>query len=198
MTRKIMRALISVTDKGGVVDFAKSLSDMGVTIISTGGTMKAIAEGGVPVTKVSEITGFPEMLDGRVKTLHPRVHGGILARRDDPTHRAQLAEHHIAPIDLVCVNLYAFEATVAKEGCTFEDAIENIDIGGPCLIRASAKNCADVTVVTDPADYSHVIAEMQENGGNTSLATRKKLAAKAFRLTNHYDGAIADYLEKQV
>ena len=198
MNRKIMRALISVTDKGGVADFAKSLADMGVTIISTGGTMKAIADAGVPVTKVSEVTGFPEMLDGRVKTLHPRIHGGILARRDDSTHRAQLAEHHIAPIDLVCVNLYAFEATVAKEGCTFEDAIENIDIGGPCLIRASAKNCADVTVVTDPADYAMVIAEMQENGGGTSLATRKKLAAKAFRLTNRYDGAIADYLEKQV
>jgi phosphoribosylaminoimidazolecarboxamide formyltransferase/IMP cyclohydrolase len=193
-----MRALISVTDKGGVADFAKSLADMGVTIISTGGTMKAIADAGVPVTKVSEVTGFPEMLDGRVKTLHPRIHGGILARRDDSTHRAQLAEHHIAPIDLVCVNLYAFEATVAKEGCTFEDAIENIDIGGPCLIRAAAKNCADVTVVTDPADYATVLAEMQENGGGTSLATRKKLAAKAFRLTNRYDGAIADYLEKQV
>ncbi|BEQ13014.1 hypothetical protein FAK_00800 [Desulfoferula mesophila] len=198
MNRKIMRALISVTDKGGVADFAKSLADMGVTIISTGGTMKAIADAGVPVTKVSEVTGFPEMLDGRVKTLHPRIHGGILARRDDSTHRAQLAEHHIAPIDLVCVNLYAFEATVAKEGCTFEDAIENIDIGGPCLIRAAAKNCADVTVVTDPADYATVLAEMQENGGGTSLATRKKLAAKAFRLTNRYDGAIADYLEKQV
>lgn len=181
-----------------MADFAKSLADMGVTIISTGGTMKAIADAGVPVTKVSEVTGFPEMLDGRVKTLHPRIHGGILARRDDSTHRAQLAEHHIAPIDLVCVNLYAFEATVAKEGCTFEDAIENIDIGGPCLIRAAAKNCADVTVVTDPADYATVLAEMQENGGGTSLATRKKLAAKAFRLTNRYDGAIADYLEKQV
>lgn len=198
MDRKIMRALISVTDKGGVVEFAKALSDMGVTVISTGGTAKAIADGGVKVTGISEITGFPEMLDGRVKTLHPRVHGGILARRDDPNHRAQLAEQHIATIDLVCVNLYAFEATVAKEGCTFEDAIENIDIGGPCLIRASAKNCADVTVVTSPSDYSLVLEEMQANDGSTTLATRKKLAAKAFRLTNRYDGAIADYLEKQV
>ncbi len=197
MDRKIMRALISVTDKGGVVDFARALADMGVTIISTGGTAKAIADGGVKVTGVSEITGFPEMLDGRVKTLHPRVHGGILARRDDPAHRAQLAEQHIAPIDLVCVNLYAFEATVAKEGCTFAEAIENIDIGGPCLIRASAKNCADVTVVTDPADYSLVLEEMRAGDGATTLATRKKLAAKAFRLTNRYDGAIADYLEKQ-
>jgi len=198
MDRKIMRALISVTDKGGVVDFARALSDMGVTIISTGGTAKAIADGGVKVMGISELTGFPEMLDGRVKTLHPRVHGGILARRDDPAHRAQLAEQHIATIDLVCVNLYAFEATVAKEGCTFEDAIENIDIGGPCLIRASAKNCADVTVVTSPTDYSLVLEEMRANEGSTTLATRKKLAAKAFRLTNRYDGAIADYLEKQV
>lgn len=198
MDRKIMRALISVTDKSGVVDFAKDLSDMGVTIISTGGTAKAIADGGVPVTGVAEITGFPEMLDGRVKTLHPRIHGGILARRDDKNHRAQLAEHHIAPIDLVCVNLYAFESTVAKQGCTFADAIENIDIGGPCLIRASAKNQADVAVVTDPADYAVVIQEMKDGDGAVSQATRRRLAAKAFRLTNQYDGAIADYLEQQL
>ena len=192
-----LTALLSVSDKTGIVEFARTLHDSGVKLLSTGGTAKLLAENGLPVTEVSEITGFPEMLDGRVKTLHPRVHGGILARRDDPAHRAQLAEQHIAPIDLVCVNLYAFEATVAKEGCTFEEAIENIDIGGPCLIRAAAKNCADVTVVTDPADYSLVLEEMQAGDGATTLATRKKLAAKAFRLTNRYDGAIADYLEKQ-
>ena len=195
MDRKIMRALLSVTDKGGLLEFAKGLAGMGVSLISTGGTAKALREGGLKVTDVAEVTGHPEMLDGRVKTLHPRVHGGILARRDDPSHRAQLAEHHIATIDLVCVNLYAFEATVARPGCTLADAVENIDIGGPCLIRASAKNHQDVAVVTDPADYSLILQEMSTNDGSLSLATRQRLAAKAFRLTNRYDGAIADYLE---
>ncbi|MBI4798135.1 MAG: IMP cyclohydrolase [Desulfarculus sp.] len=198
MDRKIMRALLSVTDKGGLVDFAKGLSEMGVALISTGGTAKALRDGGLKVSDVAEVTGHPEMLDGRVKTLHPRIHGGILARRDDPSHRAQLAEHHIATIDLVCVNLYAFEATVAGPGCTLADAVENIDIGGPCLIRASAKNHQDVTVVTDPGDYAVVLQEMKANGGQVSLATRRRLAAKAFRQTNRYDGAIADYLEGQV
>lgn len=198
MERKIMRALLSVTDKGGLVEFAQGLAEMGVALISTGGTAKALRQAGLKVTDVAEVTGFPEMLDGRVKTLHPRIHGGILARRDDPSHRAQLGEHHIAPIDLVCVNLYAFEATVAKPGCTLADAIENIDIGGPCLIRASAKNHADVTIVTDPADYAIILREMRAKGGSVSLATRQRLAAKAFRLTNRYDGAIADYLERQV
>jgi len=197
MQQKIQRALLSVTDKAGLAEFAKGLSEMGVAILSTGGTAKMLRQAGVQVTDVAEVTGFPEMLDGRVKTLHPRVHGAILARRDDPSHRAQLAEHHIAPIDLVCVNLYAFEATIAKPGCTLDDAIENIDIGGPCLIRASAKNHKDVTVVTDPADYAPILAEMRQTGGATTLATRQRLAAKAFRLTNKYDGAIANYLEKQ-
>lgn len=197
MERKIMRALISVTDKSGVVEFAKGLSEMGVSLISTGGTAKALRDGGLEVTDVADITGFPEMLDGRVKTLHPRVHGGILARRDDESHRAQLSEHHIATIDLVCVNLYAFEATIAKEGCTFEDAIENIDIGGPCLIRASAKNHGDVVVVTDPSDYISVLDEMKSTGGTVSAKTRLAFSSKAFRLTNKYDGAIADYMEKQ-
>lgn len=192
-----MRALLSVTDKSGLDVFAKGLAEMGVSIISTGGTAAMLRKAGVEVTDVSEVTGFPEMLDGRVKTLHPRVHGGILARRDDSNHRSQLAEHHIATIDLVCVNLYAFESTIAKPGCTFGDAIENIDIGGPCLIRAAAKNHADVAVVTDPADYDLILAEMKENQGSVSDKTRKKLAAKAFRLTNGYDGAIADYLEDQ-
>ena len=195
MNRKIMRALLSVTDKGGLVEFGRGLAEMGVGLISTGGTARVLREGGLQVTDVSQLTGFPEMLDGRVKTLHPVVHGGILARRDDPSHREQLAQQHIATIDLVCVNLYAFEATIAQEGCTFEDAIENIDIGGPTLIRASAKNHADVTVVTDPADYAVVLQEMQANDGSTTLETRRRLAAKAFRLTNKYDGAIADYLE---
>lgn len=198
MNRKIMRALISVTDKAGVVEFAQGLARMGVALISTGGTAKALRQGGLKVGDVAEVTGFPEMLDGRVKTLHPRIHGGILARRDDQSHRAQLAEHHIAPIDLVCVNLYAFEATVAQPGCSFEDAIENIDIGGPCLIRASAKNHQGVVVVTDPADYDAVLAEMAELGGGVGEKTRARLAAKAFRLTNQYDGAIADYMEKRL
>jgi phosphoribosylaminoimidazolecarboxamide formyltransferase/IMP cyclohydrolase len=197
MDRKIMRALLSVTDKSGLVEFARGLVELGVQLISTGGTAARLREGGLPVTDVAEVTGFPEMLDGRVKTLHPRIHGGILADRDKEEHRRQLAEQHIAPIDLVCVNLYAFEATVARPGCTFKEAIENIDIGGPCLIRAAAKNCSGVAVVTDPADYAPVLEEMRQRGGSLSDATRLRLAAKAFRLTNRYDGAIADYLEKQ-
>ncbi|MCB2188298.1 MAG: IMP cyclohydrolase [Deltaproteobacteria bacterium] len=196
MDRKIMRALVSVTDKAGVTEFAKGLESHGVTILSTGGTAGKLRQGGVKVTDVAEVTGFPEMLDGRVKTLHPRIHGGILARRDDPNHRAQLSEHHIAPIDLVCVNLYAFEQTVSQEGCTLENAIENIDIGGPCLIRAAAKNHSGVAVVTDPADYQPILGEMAKTGGSLSLATRQKLAAKAFRLTAQYDAAIAHYLER--
>lgn len=198
MERKIMRALLSVTDKTGLAEFAKGLAAMDVSIISTGGTARVLREAGLEVTDVAEITGFPEMLDGRVKTLHPHVHGGILARRDDPKHRSQLAEHHIVPIDLVCVNLYAFEATIAKQGCTFADAIENIDIGGPCLIRAAAKNQADVAVVTDPADYDAVLEEMEQNSGSVSQETKRRLAAKAFRLTNRYDGAIADYMEAEL
>ena len=173
MQQKIVRALLSVTDKSGLAEFAKGLSEMGVSVISTGGTAKALRDAGLDVTDVAEVTGFPEMLDGRVKTLHPRVHGAILARRDDPNHRAQLAEHHIAPIDLVCVNLYAFEATIAKAGCTLDDAVENIDIGGPCLIRASAKNHKDVTVITDPADYAPILEEMRQNDGSTTLKTRR-------------------------
>jgi len=196
MDRKIMRALLSVTDKSGLVKFAKGIDEMDVTIISTGGTAKALREGGVKVSDVAEVTGFPEMLDGRVKTLHPRIHAGILARRDDENHRKQLAAQHIASIDLVCVNLYAFEATIAQPGCTFEDAIENIDIGGPTLIRAAAKNHSGVAVVTDPSDYDTILDEMQRSGGSLSDATRRQLAAKAFRLTNKYDGAIATYMER--
>ncbi|MFH1137690.1 MAG: IMP cyclohydrolase [Pseudomonadota bacterium] len=192
---KIQRALISVTDKTGVVDFALELSRMGVAILSTGGTAKALAQGGAPVVEVAEYTGVPEMLDGRVKTLHPKIHAGILFRRDSREHIRQMAAQHLPPIDLVCVNLYAFEAAAAKPGASLEDAIENIDIGGPTLLRASAKNYASVTVVVDPADYAGVLAEMKALGGWTSLETRLALAKKVFALTHAYDGAISRYLE---
>ncbi len=195
MQLKIKRALLSVTDKSSLAEFAKGLSQMGVSLISTGGTAAKLREAGLEVTDVAQVTGFPEMLDGRVKTLHPKIHGGILARRDLESHRSQLEEHGIETIDLVCVNLYAFEKTVARPGCTLEDAIENIDIGGPCLIRASAKNHNGVAIVTDPADYEGILAEMRSSGGEVSQKTRQRLAAKAFRLTNRYDAAIADYLE---
>jgi len=190
---KIERALISVTDKTGVADLAKALHEMGVEIISTGGTARVIREAGVPVTDVSEVTGFPEMLDGRVKTLHPKVHGGILAIRANETHMKQLAEHGIKTIDLVVVNLYAFEKTVAS-GASLEEAIENIDIGGPTLLRAAAKNFRDVTVVVDPSDYPKILEEMRTNNGETTLKTRFELARKVFETTSKYDTAIADYL----
>lgn len=194
--KKIERAVISVTDKTGVVEFARSLSDFGVQILSTGGTAKAMREGGVSVTDISDYTGFPEMLDGRVKTLHPKVHGGLLGMRDNPEHVSMMKEHGIEKIDLLVVNLYQFEKTVAKEGVTLEDAIENIDIGGPAMLRSSAKNFNDVTVVVDPSDYEVVLNEMKENGGETSLSTRFRLAKKVFQLTHHYDGAISRYLER--
>ncbi|AEH44243.1 Phosphoribosylaminoimidazolecarboxamide formyltransferase [Thermodesulfatator indicus DSM 15286] len=190
----IKRALISVTDKTGVAEFAKALHELGVEIISTGGTARVIREAGVPVVDVSEVTGFPEMLDGRVKTLHPKIHGGILAIRSNPEHMRQLEEQGIKPIDLVVVNLYAFEKTVAS-GASLEDAIENIDIGGPTLLRASAKNFRDVTVVVDPADYELVLKEMRENNGETTLKTRFELARKVFETTSKYDTAIANYLK---
>ncbi|OAG28433.1 IMP cyclohydrolase [Thermodesulfatator autotrophicus] len=190
----IKRALISVTDKTGVTDFAKALHELGVEIISTGGTARVIREAGVPVIDVSEVTGFPEMLDGRVKTLHPKIHGGILAIRSNAQHMRQLEEQGIEPIDLVVVNLYAFEKTVAS-GASLEEAIENIDIGGPTLLRASAKNFRDVTVVVDPADYEHVLKEMRENNGETTLKTRFELARKVFETTSKYDTAIANYLK---
>ena len=188
----VTRALISVSDKTGVVEFARHLQDSGIEILSTGGTAKLLADNGIPVTEVSEHTEFPEMMDGRVKTLHPKIHGGILGRRgvDD----AVMAEHDIVPIDLVVVNLYPFEATVAKPDCTLEDAIENIDIGGPTMVRATAKNHANVTIIVDPADYARVEGEMKDNKGCISRATRFDLAVKAFEHTAHYDGAIANYL----
>ncbi len=193
---KITRALISVTDKSGVADFAKELAAMGVEIVSTGGTAKVIREAGVPVKDVSELTGFPEMMDGRVKTLHPKVHGGILAIRDNEKHMAQMKEHGIPSIELVVVNLYAFEKTVAKEGVTLAEAIENIDIGGPTLLRSSAKNFRYVTVVVDPSDYQKVLEEMKANDGATTLKTRFTLARKVFETTSSYDSAIASYLAK--
>lgn len=194
--KKIERAIISVTDKSGVVDFAKSLSRFGVEILSTGGTAKAMREGGVAVKDISEYTGFPEMLDGRVKTLHPKVHGGLLGMRDNPEHVKMMQGHGIQNIDLLVVNLYQFEKTVAKEGVTLEEAIENIDIGGPAMLRSSAKNFRDVTVLVDPADYEVVLKEMEESGGGTTLETRYRLAKKVYQLTHQYDGAISEYLAK--
>ena len=190
----IKQALISVSDKNGMLEFAQGLHRLGVKILSTGGTAKLLASNGIPVTEVAEYTGFPEMLDGRVKTLQPKIHAGILARRDLPEHAATLAKHNIPTIDLVVVNLYPFSATVAKADCTLEDAIENIDIGGPTMVRAAAKNHKHVAIVTDPADYAGVLAEMQASGGAVSDATRFNLARKAFSHTAAYDGAISNYL----
>ena len=193
---KIERAIISVTDKAGIVDFARSLSGFGVQILSTGGTAGTLREGGISVTDISEYTGFPEMMDGRVKTLHPKVHGGLLGLRDNQEHVKMMKAHGIKPIDMVVVNLYQFEKTVANEGVTPEEAIENIDLGGPSMLRSSAKNFKDVTVVVDPADYEVVLNEMEATGGETSLKTRFRLAKKVFQLTHHYDGAISRYLER--
>jgi len=191
MTKK--RALISVSDKGGVTEFASELVRLGFEIISTGGTKKMLQEQGIPVLSVSDVTGFPEILEGRVKTLNPYIHGGLLAKQDDENHQAQLGEHGIEPIQLVCVNLYPFQQTIAKPDVTIADAIENIDIGGPTMLRASAKNHQYVTVVVDPADYQTVLAEFAAAGG-TKLETRRKLAAKVFRHTAAYDALIAEYM----
>jgi len=187
--------LISVTDKTGVVDFARQLAQMGIEILSTGGTARALGKGGINVVEVADYTGFPEMLDGRVKTLHPKVHAGVLFRRDNKDHVSQMATHHLPPIDLVCVNLYAFEATVAKPDVTLEEAIENIDIGGPTLLRAAAKNYASVTVIIDPSDYPKIIEELETHDQGTTLATRFALAKKVFALTHSYDAVISRYLE---
>ncbi|PRC91573.1 bifunctional phosphoribosylaminoimidazolecarboxamide formyltransferase/IMP cyclohydrolase [Solimicrobium silvestre] len=190
----IKQALISVSDKTGVVEFARALSAMGVQLLSTGGTAKLLAEQGLPVVEVGSYTGFPEMLDGRVKTLHPKVHGGILARRDFPAHMAALEQHNIPTIDMVVVNLYPFQATVAKDNCSLEDAIENIDIGGPTMLRSSAKNHKDVVVICDPLDYKVVLAEMNAQNGTVSYDTKFTLAKKVFAHTAQYDGAITNYL----
>ncbi|MEO8345184.1 MAG: bifunctional phosphoribosylaminoimidazolecarboxamide formyltransferase/IMP cyclohydrolase [Betaproteobacteria bacterium] len=194
MAAKVAQALLSVSDKSGLVEFARALATLGVKLLSTGGTAKALADAGLPVTDVGSYTRFPEMLDGRVKTLHPKVHGGILARRDLPEHMTALAAHDIPTIDLVVVNLYPFRATVAKPGCTLDEAIENIDIGGPSMVRAAAKNWPHVGIVVDPADYSAVLAELQSNGGTLTDALRFGLMRKAFAHTASYDGAIANWL----
>ncbi len=191
-----MRALVSVSDKTGLVPFVQGLIELGWTIIATGGTQKLLESSGVKTVGISEVTGFPEILDGRVKTLHPKVHGGILARRELPEHMETLAQQGIGTIDLVCVNLYPFRQTIAKEGVMMADAIENIDIGGPSMVRSAAKNWRDVTIVCDPADYDTVLAELRENG-KTSDATRLKLSAKAYTHTAEYDMCIATYMRAQ-
>src|SRR6185369_9772396 len=188
-----MNALISVSDKTGIVEFARALHALGIRLISTGGTAALLAGEGLSVTEVAQVTDFPEMLDGRVKTLHPKVHGGLLARRELPEHMAALKAHGIDTIDLLVVNLYPFEATVAKPGCTLEDAIENIDIGGPAMVRSAAKNWKGVAVLTDPSQYAGVLAEIGRDGA-VSEATRFALAVAAFNRIADYDGAISDYL----
>ncbi len=192
----ISRALVSVSDKAGLADFARGLAELGVEIVSTGGTARYLSELGLKIVPVSSITGFPEIMDGRVKTLHPAVHGGILANRDVPEHMEAILELGITPIDLVVVNLYPFEATVARKGVTEAEAIENIDIGGPTLVRAAAKNFTGVTVVVDPDDYGPVLAEMKANGGKVSIETRKRLARAAFNHTASYDAAIATWFSE--
>lgn len=190
----IKRALISVSNKKGVVDFAKALHAMGIEILSTGGTAKSLRDAGVPVKDVSEHTGSPEMLDGRVKTLHPRIHGGLLSRRDNPKDMEEIKKHGIDTIDMVVVNLYPFEETIAKPGVTFDEAIENIDIGGPAMLRSASKNFKDVAVIVDPSDYEKVITEMKSRDGGLSYKTRFELAKKVFKHTSRYDAVIADYL----
>lgn len=194
--KKIERAIISVTDKAGIVEFAKELQEFGVEILSTGGTAKKLRDGGVTVREISDYTGFPEMLDGRVKTLHPKIHGGILGRRDIAGHVEQMKEHDILPIDMVVVNLYEFEKTVARKDCTLDEAVENIDIGGPTMLRSSAKNYKDVTVIVDPVDYDIVLNEMRQNDGATTLKTRFYLARKVFKITHAYDSTISKYLKE--
>ena len=194
--KPIRRALLSVSDKTGLVEFARSLAGFGVEILSTGGTAKALRDAGIEVRDVSDVTGFPEMLDGRVKTLHPRIHGGILAVRDNPEHARSLEEHQIGPINMVVVNLYPFEQTIAREGVTLEEAVEQIDIGGPSMVRSAAKNFNDVVVVVSPEPYSELVEEMNNSGGALSLRTREKLARSAFRRTATYDLSIYAYLQE--
>jgi len=193
---RIQRVILSVTDKTGLVDFARRLSSLGIELISTGGTAKLLRDSGITVKDISDLTSFPEMLDGRVKTLHPKVHGGILHRREDPKHVAAVKEHGIQPIDMVVVNLYAFEKTAATPGVAFEELIENIDIGGPSMIRSAAKNFQDVAIVTSPADYDAIAAELEREQGHLSKDTKWRLAQKAFATTAAYDSAIASTLER--
>ena len=196
--KKIKRALISVSDKTGIVEFAKELKNYGVEIISTGGTARTLQENGVEVTKVSDVTGFPEMMDGRVKTLHPKIHGAFLALRDNEEHVAAMNEHGIEPIDLVVINLYPFEETIEKPGVALEDAVEQIDIGGPAMIRSASKNWRDVAVLTDANLYEDILSELKENNGSLSMKTRQRLAALAYTRTSYYDLAISGYLAEQL
>lgn len=193
---KIQRALISVSDKTGLVELAGKLHEWNIQILSTGGTARLLKEKGIPMVPVSDYTQSPEMLDGRVKTLHPKIHAGLLARRDNPEHMRQLAEQGCLPIDMVVVNLYPFEKTVANPKSTFDQAIENIDIGGPTMLRAAAKNFQDVVVVVDPSDYPSICREMEENQGSVSCATRFSLMKKVYAHTAHYDQAITEYLKR--
>ncbi len=195
--RRVERALLSVSDKAGLIDFARALNRLGIALVSTGGTAKALSEAGLPVTDVSDLTGFPEMMDGRVKTLHPKVHGGLLAIRSHPEHQASMIGHGIAPIDLLVVNLYPFEATVAA-GKPYDDCIENIDIGGPAMIRAAAKNHNDVAVVVDASDYAAVLSDLQAHKGATTLTLRRKLAQKAYARTAAYDAAISNWFAHEL
>jgi phosphoribosylaminoimidazolecarboxamide formyltransferase/IMP cyclohydrolase len=192
----IKKALISVSNKQGIVEFAKALSLMNVEILSTGGTAKALRDAGISVKEVSEYTGFPEMLDGRVKTLHPKIHGGLLCRRNNPKDMEEIKKHGIDTIDMVVVNLYLFEETILKQGVTFDEAIENIDIGGPTMLRSASKNFRDVAVIVDPSDYKKIIREMKKIKGALSYKTRLRLARKVFKRTSQYDRAIAAYLSK--
>ena len=194
---KINRALISVSDKTGIAPFARRLSELGVEIISTGGTAALLKNESISHIEIEKFTGFPEILSGRVKTLHPKVHGGLLLLRDDPDHRRQAAAHQIEPIDLAVVNLYPFENTVAKPNVTLEEAIEQIDIGGPSMLRSAAKNYRSVTVVSDPADYGTVLKELELHDGETTLTLREQFAIKAFLASSRYDQAIADFLRRE-
>ncbi|MBM4136394.1 MAG: IMP cyclohydrolase [Nitrospira sp.] len=193
---KIKRVLISVSNKKGIVEFAKAIHSMGIEILSTGGTAKILRESGIPVKDVSEHTGFPEMLDGRVKTLHPKIHGGLLARRNNPKDVEEIKKYGIDTIDMVVVNLYPFEETISRQGVTFAEAIENIDIGGPAMIRSASKNFQDVAVIVDPSDYERIFEEMKDMHSDLSYKTRFELAKKVFRHTSRYDTIIADYLIK--
>lgn len=193
---KIKRAIISVSNKKDLLEFAKALNSMGIEILSTGGTAKTLRDAGISVKDVSEYTGFPEMLDGRLKTLHPRIHGGLLSRRSNPKDMEEIRKHGIDTIEMVVVNLYPFEETISKPGVSFAEAIENIDIGGPAMLRSASKNFQDVAVIVDPSDYEKVLKEMKSLNGDLSYATRLELAKKVFRHTSGYDAIIADYLTK--
>lgn len=197
MTR-VRRALVSTADRTGVAELAQGLAELGVEILSTGGTGAALREAGIPVTEVAEVTGFPEVLDGRVKTLHPRIHAGLLALRGNPGHMATLEEHGIEPIDLVCVNLYPFERTIGRPGCTLAEAIEQIDIGGPCMLRSAAKNGESIYVLSSPDQYGEALQRLRASGGVIDPEYGRRLALEAYRLTAGYDRAISSYLAGQV